>query len=325
MNGVFEYQWKAPSRCPRRAATATGPTWARWICSRRNPAPVFQTQVALGSTSPFTFAVLGDWGQADAAGANPYQAGVMSQIENSGARFAITTGDQGYPSGGQNEYGDLQIADRRHLRCAVLGWCRQHASDLRCDRQSRLRPQRRGPSAVRELATRCGGGHLRRARPDGRVRQRERHHTRQPTRATGMRSLPAMPASTSSTAAWADHNFGTGTVYGADYLSHWTTTSPEYQWLQADLIAHPSGLKFAFFHYPLYSDQPDENSDTLPPGEHQPRGPSRLEWREHRVQRPRPHLPAQLRGDRARPPEPGQLRHRRRRRHRAVARDLQRE
>ena len=63
-------------------------------------------------------------------------------------------------------------------------------------------------------------------------------------------------------AAWADLNGGTGTPYSAEYLAHWTTSSPEYLWLKADLLAHPSGLKFAFFHYPLYSDQPSESSDT---------------------------------------------------------------
>jgi hypothetical protein len=37
--------------------------------------------------------------------------------------------------------------------------------------------------------------------------------------------------------------------------------SAEYQWLAADLAAHPGGLKFAFFHFPLYSDDSTEQSD----------------------------------------------------------------
>jgi Fibronectin type III domain len=52
-------------------------------------------------------------------------------------------------------------------------------------------------------------------------------------------------------------------VYSDDYAAHWSASSPEYQWLAADLAAHPSGLKFAFFHYPLYSDQKAQNSDTF--------------------------------------------------------------
>ena len=35
------------------------------------------------------------------------QANVMRQIAKSGARFAITTGDNGYPAGSQGNYGDL--------------------------------------------------------------------------------------------------------------------------------------------------------------------------------------------------------------------------
>ena len=38
-------------------------------------------------------------------------------------------------------------------------------------------------------------------------------------------------------------------------------TSPEYKWLQQDLAAHPGGLKFAFFHYPLYTNNGTQVSD----------------------------------------------------------------
>jgi hypothetical protein len=50
-----------------------------------------------------------------------------------------------------------------------------------------------------------------------------------------------------------------------DHDYKWTTSSPEYQWLKADLASHPSVLKFAMFHYPPYTDSgdPTENSDTF--------------------------------------------------------------
>jgi hypothetical protein len=64
-------------------------------------------------------------------------------------------------------------------------------------------------------------------------------------------------------ADWADGNLGTGTVYSNDYAAHWSQTSPEYLWLKSDLAAHPGGLKFAFWHYPMYSDQKAQNSDTF--------------------------------------------------------------
>ena len=75
-------------------------------------------------------------------------------------------------------------------------------------------------------------------------------------------------------ADWADGNLGTGTVYSDDYAAHWAPSSPEYQWLEADLAAHPAGLKFAFWHYPMYSDQKSQNSDTYLRG----RPASRASW-----------------------------------------------
>jgi hypothetical protein len=61
-------------------------------------------------------------------------------------------------------------------------------------------------------------------------------------------------------AAWANSNTGSATggscgspcvMYQVDHDAHWTATSAEYQWLASDLSAHPGGLKFAFFHFPL--------------------------------------------------------------------------
>jgi L,D-peptidoglycan transpeptidase YkuD (ErfK/YbiS/YcfS/YnhG family) len=63
-------------------------------------------------------------------------------------------------------------------------------------------------------------------------------------------------------AAWGNANVGTGTMYSDDYAAHWAPGSPEREWLAADLAAHPTQLKFAFFHYPLYVDNPTESSDT---------------------------------------------------------------
>jgi hypothetical protein len=62
-------------------------------------------------------------------------------------------------------------------------------------------------------------------------------------------------------AAWGDTNRGTADVYANDAAAHWAPGAPEYEWLRKDLQAHPTGLKFAVFHYPLYSDNKSENSD----------------------------------------------------------------
>lgn len=62
-------------------------------------------------------------------------------------------------------------------------------------------------------------------------------------------------------ATWPNGNLGTGTLFSDDYASHWSATSPEYQWLASDLAAHPGGLKFAVMHFPMYSDNPTETTD----------------------------------------------------------------
>ena len=49
----------------------------------------------------------------------------------------------------------------------------------------------------------------------------------------------------------------------------------EYQWLLADLQSHPSGLKFAFSHYPFYSDDKSQGSDTFIQGPTRSRACSR--------------------------------------------------
>ena len=88
-------------------------------------------------------------------------------------------------------------------------------------------------------------------------------------------------ASQKSPSSWYAFDAGVARVYvpvgGVVELEHrhqhattgWTTpyrwqqNSPEYQWLQNDLQSHPSQLKFAVFHYPLYSDNATEPSDTF--------------------------------------------------------------
>ena len=82
---------------------------------------------------PYSFAVFGDWGQAYAGGVNADQTNVLQQISQSGARFAVMTGDTAYPGGGQKEYGDLKQAGRGHqhgVRPDLLG--RARAGRSRC-------------------------------------------------------------------------------------------------------------------------------------------------------------------------------------------------
>ena len=96
------------SRSRARAATATASCSARPTCSAADASPAFTTQAPAGSSQPFSFAVFGDWGLVDANGNNPDQQNLLGTLAASGVRFAVTTGDNGYPSGSQTNYGDLQ-------------------------------------------------------------------------------------------------------------------------------------------------------------------------------------------------------------------------
>ena len=63
-------------------------------------------------------------------------------------------------------------------------------------------------------------------------------------------------------AAWSSSNVGTADEYKNDYDTHWTPSAPSTSGSQNDLEAHPSQLKFAFFHFPMYSSNATEASDT---------------------------------------------------------------
>jgi hypothetical protein len=109
VNGVSEYQWKASipglqpdtDYCYRPVFGS-----AQLDLLGTDGSPTFRTQIPPGSTAPFKFAVFGNWGKSLAAG-NPNQANVISQVAQSGARFAVTGGDNAYEAGSQKDYGDL--------------------------------------------------------------------------------------------------------------------------------------------------------------------------------------------------------------------------
>jgi chitodextrinase len=75
-------------------------------------------------------------------------------------------------------------------------------------------------------------------------------------------------------AAWSNSNVGQATggacgtstsckIYEVDAAAHWTAASDQYTWLAADLAAHPSERKLAFFHFPLRSDDNNQPGDTF--------------------------------------------------------------
>ena len=261
VGSALEYQWKAK---------LTGLASSTRYCYRvflgspavdllgSDPAPNFWTQVPAGSSESYTFAVLGDWGAVDAAGNNPDQANLMSRIAASGARFMIGTGDTAYPSGSQTNYGDL--VQRGPDASTVFGPSFYKDVGARIPTFNAL--GNHGLSGtflmlwpMAQAAATSGG--------------RYQMDTYCCTNGTASRSYPsawyAFDAGSARyyllDAAWANSNVGTTDIYKNDYENHWTLTSPEFQWLAADLASHPSALKFAFMHFPMYSDNATETSD----------------------------------------------------------------
>jgi hypothetical protein len=258
VGSVSEYQWKA---------SLTGLAADTAYCYRvflgatdllgTDASPVFRSQVGTGSSTPFSFAVFGDWGEVDASGSNPDQANLMAQVASSGVRFAITTGDTGYPGGTETTYGDLQQVGAD--TSAIFGrdfWARAGDSIPLFNATGN-----HGFNSVglnnwpQDVAVSSSSG-------------RYLTETYCCTNGTTSGSYPsawyAFNAGNARfyvlEAAWSSVNNGTATQYQNDYDNHWTVSSPEYQWLKQDLEAHPGGLKFAFWHYPMYSDNATETS-----------------------------------------------------------------
>ena len=232
-----------------------------------NPSPRFSTQLPAGSTTPFKFAVLGDWGSVTASG-NPDQANLMGRLASSGARFALSTGDIAYPGGSQANYGDLYQTGANVS--AVFGpafWTAPGASIP-------LFPVL-GNHGLNATFPLIWPGASAAASSAGRF-QIDNYCCLNGTASANYPSVwyafNAGPARFYMLdAAWADSNLGTGSLYQNDFDYHWSPASPEYQWLEHDLATHPAQVKFATFHFPLYSANATETSDAFL------HGPSSLE------------------------------------------------
>lgn len=269
VNGVSEYQWKAMltldpgTQYCYRVYLGTGPVGEIDLLGG-DPAPTFWTQVPPGSNQTYSFLVFGDWGQVDANGTNTYQANLMSLMATSGARFAVTTGDNGQPDGGQNNFGDLvrtgpyisaifgpsfwKVPGSSLPLFIALGNHGIYSTDA-YQPQLLTWPQDRAVSMsggrfIKETYC-CLDGTTSRAYP------------------SAWYAFDAGPARFYVLqAAWQETNVGTATAYKVDYDYHWAPGTAQYEWLKADLAAHPSVLKFAFWHYPIYSDNSHESTDT---------------------------------------------------------------
>jgi hypothetical protein len=266
INSLPAYQWKALLDLAPGASYCYRVYLASTDLLGGDPAPRFKTQVPVGSTEPFSFAVFGDWGAVDSSSGNPDQANLMAQIAASGVRFAVTTGDNSYPSGSQDNYGDLTNTGPNVS--AVFGpqyWTVAGSSiplfpavgNHGLSRSDVAHPHLNIWPQDRAVAT--SGGRY----------QRDTYCCAFGTQSASLPSAwYAFDAGNVRVyvlqAAWSDSNTGTASgPYEVDAAYQWAPGTPQYQWLQADLAANPGKLKFAVFHYPLYSDQKHESSDTF--------------------------------------------------------------
>jgi calcineurin-like phosphoesterase family protein len=263
VNGVSEYQW---------TAKATGLAPQSSYCYRvylgssaqtdllgTDPSPVLTTLPASGAGGSSTFAVIGDWGQAFANG-NPDQDALLTQLAASPAQFAVFTGDTGYPAGTQANYGDLvQTGSGISGVFAPNFWAKVGRSMPTFAAVGNHAPNSTFLSNWPESTVAAASG--------GRWAMEDYASVNGSTAKSYPSAWYAFDAGPARfyvlDATWDDNNLGTGTPYANDYAAHWTPSSPEYQWLAADLAAHPGGTKFAFWHYPLYSDQSTEKPDTF--------------------------------------------------------------
>jgi hypothetical protein len=218
-----------------------------------DPSPRFSAALAAGDTAPFSFAILGSWGY-PYGGLNADQQHLDAQVAASGVDFALGSGGVAY-NGAQADYGDL-----RSDSGGVFGpsyWTVAGSSIPMFPAQGNrgaFFPFVTNWAQPRAVATSKG---------------RNRVETYCCLNETNSQNL----ASTWYAfgygrarfyvldAAWPNGNVGTGTIYSNDYAYHWQPTSAEMTWLRNDLAAHPTGLKFAVFNFPLYSDGKGHGSD----------------------------------------------------------------
>jgi Calcineurin-like phosphoesterase/Bacterial Ig domain len=248
-----EYQWTAPIAFPGSGTYCYRVQLGTTDLLGTDSSPQVTTAAAPGSS--YSFAVLGDYG----AGTT-FEANVMSQIAVSPAKFVVTVGDNVYNSGTDTEYGDLSQGNffpKQYL--PMLGSRAIFAAEGNHGFTQNL-PYLQNLSAL--TAAQASGGKF--------VQE-------------SYCCISTLSSPTNYPSAWYAFDWGSvryyvldgawadGTgAYQGDFLAHWNgpvsgcaACGAELSWLRSDLATHASTpIKFAFFHYPLYSDNSSQNSDT---------------------------------------------------------------
>jgi hypothetical protein len=224
----------------------------------------FRTAPAPGSSTPYSFAVIGDWG----AGTTD-EAKVFTQIAAARPNLLLTVGDNAYATGTQADYGDLgggkvfgpQYLPRLGGGTPIFAAQGNHgftsySAYLQNFPQNATAAASGGAFSAQSYC--CAGG------------------------TSGTRTYASSWYAFTwgnarfyvLEAAWADANG----AYQGDFTDHWngpvTGCAPcgqQKTWLTNDLAANASvPVKFAFFHYPLYAEGSQPSDSYL-------QGPSGLE------------------------------------------------
>jgi len=224
--------------------------------------PTFTTALTAGAGSSYSFAVVGDFG-AGTIDENK----VLAQVAKSNASFIVTAGDNAYNAGSQSDYGDLSAGN-------VFGpaYWKQVGAKLPAfpahgnhGFTTYLSYLQNWPE---DSVVRASGG------------------TQQASAYCGVPTIPSCGSGSKTygdtwyafdwgvaryyvlEGAWADGCGGAGPSYSCDAQAHFGSVSgctpcgKELTWLQNDLAAHTSTpMKFAFWHYPLYSDNTNQPTD----------------------------------------------------------------
>ncbi len=248
-----EYQWRAELSFPTSGTYCYRVLLGTTDLLGADSSPQVATAAAPGTS--YSFAVVGDWGAATTGEAN-----VMSQIGKSPASFVVTAGDNVYNSGTDTEYGDLtqgtvfppQYLPALHGR-PIFATQGNHGFTTNLPYLQNF--------PARTAAAASGGRNV-----------QESYCCISTMTGTNKYASSWYAFDWGSArfyvleGAWADGQGG----YQGDFLAHWNgavagcaACGAEMVWLKADLAAHASTrIKFAFSHYPFYSDASGQSSDT---------------------------------------------------------------
>ena len=252
VGATAEYQWQARLSFPGPGTYCVRVQLAG--TDLLGSASSLSVPTAAAPGTPFSFAVVGDWGAATAG-----EAAVMSAIGSSPASFVVTAGDNVYNAGTDTEYGDLASgAAFRAPYLPAIGSRPIFGVQGNHGFSANAPFLRNFPAPTAALSS--GGRNL----------------------AEDYCCLSTMSGSASYASSWYAFDWGGARFYileaawadsqgdyQGDFLGHWNgpvsgcgPCGAELAWLKADLAAHAAtAVKFAFFHYPLHSDASGQSSD----------------------------------------------------------------